>query len=222
MDSDLRPGHDDPDDASDRAAPTVGERMLGTATRLYPILRSITGPGLRETLRIIGEDLPLTVTEVPTGTRVLDWEAPREWTLREAWIRDPAGRTIVDVRHCNLHVVNYSTAVRASMPLAELRKHLFSLPDRPKWIPYRTSYYDDAWGFCLAHEQLESLPDGLYEVCIDASLAPGSLSYGEFLLPGDSPDEVLISCHVCHPSLANDNLAGIAVAIELARALRAR
>lgn len=199
-----------------------GRRMLAQAARLYPILRSITGPGLRETLRIIGEDIPLVLHEVPSGTAVLDWQVPREWALREAWVRDGQGRTVIDVREHTLHVVNYSTPVRARMSLAELRPRLHSLPDRPQWIPYRTAYYTEDWGFCLQHERLQTLAEGEYEVCIDATLADGSLSYGECFLPGETDDEVLVSCHVCHPSLANDNLAGIAVATRLAAALAAR
>jgi aminopeptidase-like protein len=183
---------------------------------LYPICRSITGEGVRQTLKMIGDRIPLTVYEVPTGTQVLDWVVPREWNIRDAYIADGAGRRIVDFRESNLHVVNYSVPVRARMPLAELRPHLFSLPDHPDWIPYRTSYYVESWGFCLEHRRLTDLTDAEYEVVIDATLDDGSLSYGECLLPGEADDEILISTHVCHPSMCNDNLSGIAVATALA------
>jgi aminopeptidase-like protein len=144
---------------------------------------------------------------------------PREWNLREAWIATPDGRRVVDAKDSNLHVVSYSTPVRGRFSMAELRSHLHSMPDRPDWIPYRTSYYTEAWGFCLSQRQLEALREPEYDVCIDATLAPGSLSYGELLVPGRSAREVLLSVHVCHPSLCNDNLSGIAVATSLAQEL---
>lgn len=199
-----------------------GQAMYELARRLYPICRSITGNGVRQTLEIIAESIPLVVHEVPSGTAVFDWQVPREWNIREAWIRNSRGETVVDFRDSNLHVVSYSVPVRAKLSLSELRPRLHSLPDRPDWIPYRTSYYSDDWGFCLTHRQLSSLPDDVYEVFIDSSLAPGHLSYGECVLAGRSQDEVLVSCHVCHPSLANDNLAGIAVATALAERLAAK
>ena len=206
----------------DRAlAGADGDWMYRFASSLYPICRSITGEGVRATLRAIGAHLPLTIHEVPTGTAVLDWTVPREWNVREAWIRGPGGEKIVDFADHNLHLVSYSVPVRARLPLAELRPHLHSLPERPDWIPYRTSYYDENWGFCLPHRQLEALPEGDYEVCIDAALTEGALSYGECLVPGRTSDEVLLSAHVCHPSLANDNLSGIALLTALGRALAA-
>ncbi|HEX8112175.1 MAG TPA: DUF4910 domain-containing protein [Kofleriaceae bacterium] len=210
----------------------AGARMYALVEELYPICRSITGDGVRDTLARIERALPAPMirTEVPSGTPVLDWTVPDEWNIRDAWIADARGARVVDFRACNLHVVNYSVPVRARMTLAELRPHLHALPDHPDWIPYRTSYYAPAWGFCLTQRQLDALPDGDYEVCIDSTLAPGHLSYGELVLPGDvandAPDgaanEVLLSTHVCHPSLCNDNLSGIAVATALARELAAR
>ena len=196
-----------------------GAAMHAFCTELYPYLRSITGKGVRETLAGIGQHIPVIVTEVPSGTAVFDWTVPPEWTVREAWIKDAAGNRIVDIERHNLHLVNYSGPFRGRLKLAELRPHLFSLPDRPDWIPYRTQYFKEDWGFCLTHRQLESLADGEYEVCVDTTLAPGSLTFGECILPGRTQEEVLISAHVCHPSLANDNLSGIAVATFLARAL---
>lgn len=208
-----------------------GQEMLHLVERLYPICRSITGDGVRETLDVIGEvlgkgpgeGLELARSEVPTGTPVLDWTVPREWNVRDAWIKDLRGRRVVDFRASNLHLVSYSTPVAPRrIALDELRSHLYALPDHPDWIPYRTSYYDESWGFCVTQKQLDGLVDPEYEVCIDSTLADGALSYGECLLPGDSEREVLISVHVCHPSLCNDNLSGIAVATTLARALSSR
>jgi aminopeptidase-like protein len=187
--------------------------------RLYPICRSITGNGLRESLRILSEDVPLDIHEVATGTPVLDWTIPKEWNIRDAYIKGPDGQRLVDFRQSNLHVVNYSVPVAARLTRDELAPHLHTLPEHPDWIPYRTSYYRETWGFCVSQRQVESLPDGPLEVCIDASLEPGHLTYGELYLPGDEPDEVLISAHVCHPSLCNDNLAGVSLAVTLARLL---
>lgn len=200
----------------------LGAELHRWVRDLYPIGRSLTGDGVRETLRRLGELLPIVVREVPSGTRVLDWTVPPEWNLREAWIENSRGERIVDARRSTLHVVGYSRPVRARLTLAELRPHLHSLPDRPDWIPYRTSYYADAWGFCLTDRQLRALPDDRYEVCVDATLQPGSLTYGECELPGETKDEVLLSTHVCHPALGNDNLSGIVVAAFLGRRLAER
>lgn len=203
-------------------APAAGERMYRLIEELYPICRSITGNGVRRTLDIIGRYVPLQRTEVPSGTRVFDWTVPKEWNIRDAYLRDPSGAKVVDFSRSNLHVVSYSQPVRARMSLAELRARLHTLPEHPEWIPYRTSYYNETWGFCLSERQRETLQDGEYEVVIDSTLADGHLSYGEYLLPGDTADEVLLSCHICHPSLCNDNLSGIALLTELARALQTR
>lgn len=200
-------------------AEKTGEEMHRFAVDLYPICRSITGDGIRQTLAMIRDLIPLEIVEVPTGTHVFDWTVPEEWNIRDAFIKTPAGERIVDFRKCNLHVVNYSAPVHATMPLTELRPHLFTLPEHPDWIPYRTSYYKEDWGFCLSHRQMLALEDGEYEVCVDSNLQDGHLTYGECYLPGRSTDEVLISCHACHPSLANDNLSGLAVATFLARSL---
>ncbi|MEO3977923.1 DUF4910 domain-containing protein [Streptomyces sp. CAU 1734] len=197
----------------------AGERMHELVRRLYPLCRSITGDGVRATLDIVGEYIPLRVHEVPTGTQVLDWTVPQEWNIRDAYIADAAGGRVVDFAESSLHVLGYSLPVSATMPLAELRAHLHTLPDQPSLVPYRTSYYQPDWGFCLSQETLDALPDGEYEVRIDSTLADGHLTYAEHVIPGRVADEVIVSCHVCHPSLANDNLAGIAVAVFLARAL---
>jgi aminopeptidase-like protein len=199
-----------------------GAALHDLVRRLYPITRSITGQGVRDTLAEIGRHVPLAVTEVPSGTPVLDWTVPREWNVREAFIEDAGGTRVVDIADSNLHLVSYSTPVDAVLSLEELRPHLHSLPDHPSWIPYRTSYYREDWGFCLAHDQLMALPaDGRFHVRIDSTLTDGSLTYAECVLPGEVDDEVLLSTHVCHPSLANDNLSAIAVATFLAAALAA-
>ncbi|HYG63844.1 MAG TPA: DUF4910 domain-containing protein [Thermoanaerobaculia bacterium] len=200
-------------------AQALGAEMHGFIAEAYPICRSITGDGVRQTLRMVGERIPLQVHEVPTGTPAFDWTVPKEWNIRDAWIKDPRGERVVDFRRSNLHVLNYSAPVHEKLSLDALRPHLFTLPEQPDRIPYRTSYYRETWGFCLSHHQLLSLQEGEYEVCIDSTLADGSLTYGECFLPGETEGEVLISCHVCHPSLANDNLSGIAVASFLAREL---
>ncbi|SEB29721.1 aminopeptidase-like domain-containing protein [Amycolatopsis tolypomycina] len=197
----------------------TGAELHALVERLYPICRSITGDGVRQTLDIIGEHIPLDRHEVPTGTAVLDWTIPQEWNIRDAYVAAPSGERVIDFQELNLHVVGYSVPVRQRMPLSELREHLHTLPDQPSWVPYRTSYYAPAWGFCLAQEKLGALPDGDYDVVIDSTLADGSLTYAEHVVPGRVTDEVIVSCHVCHPSLANDNLAGIAVAVSLAQQL---
>ena len=161
---------------------------------------------------------------MPSGTAAHDWTINDEWNVRDAWIADATGRRVVDFRAHNLHLVSYSVPVRATMTLAELRPHLHTLPDHPDWIPYRTTYYHRTWGFCLTQRQLDAMGRGAgpYEVVVDTSLEPGELTWGELVIPGDSTDEVLVSAHVCHPSLANDNLSGITVATELAATLAAR
>ena len=204
-------------DASD--LPALGREMHALVAELYPICRSITGEGLRATLRRLQHVAPLEIREVPTGTRVLDWTIPREWNVRDAWVADASGRRVVDFRESSLHVVSYSVPVRTRLPLSELRKKLHALPDHPDWIPYRTSYYAEDWGFCLSQRALDRLPDGDYEAVVDSTLTDGSLSYGELLLPGREKGEVLLSAHACHPSLANDNLSGLALAATLARLL---
>ena len=195
----------------------IGRELLQFAAELYPICRSITGNGVRTTLRLIGQRIPLQLHEVPSGTQVFDWEVPLEWNIDDAYVADAHGRRVIDFQAHNLHLVSYSEPLAARLPLAELRAHLHAHAHNPDWIPYRTSYYRRNWGFCLARTVLESLADGEYEVRIDSRLEPGALSYGEFLLPGSRRDEVLLFTHVCHPSLANDNCSGIAIAVELAR-----
>ena len=205
---------------------SLGAEMHALVRELYPICRSITGDGVRQTLRALARVAPLELVEVPSGTPVLDWTVPREWNIRDAWVADASGRRVIDFRASSLHVVSYSVPVRTHLPFAELRARLHALPAHPDWIPYRTSYYDETWGFCLTQRQLDALEArgerAEYEVVIDSTLTPGHLTYGELMLPGELEDEILISAHVCHPSLADDNLSGLAVAATLARHLSKR
>jgi aminopeptidase-like protein len=194
-----------------------GRAMLRLIEELFPICRSITGDGVRETFRVLQDHIGLEVKEVASGTKVFDWTIPHEWNIRAAYVARLDGARIVDFADNNLHIVQYSRPLDEVMPLSDLRSHLHTLPDQPDWIPYRTSYYADNWGFCLRHRDLLQLCDERYRVVIDADLAPGHLTYGELFIPGSSEETVLFSCHVCHPSLANDNLTGIAAATMLAR-----
>jgi aminopeptidase-like protein len=197
-----------------------GQGMYQLIAALYPFCRSITGDGVRKTLQLLQRYIPLTIHEVPTGTPVFDWTVPKEWNIRDAYVKNTKGERIIDFNRSNLHVVSYSIPTKKKLSLEELRTHLFTLPEHPEWIPYRTSYYKENWGFCLSYKQSLALQDEEYEVCIDASLEDGHLTYGEYYLPGQLSDEVLLSCHVCHPSLCNDNLSGIALLAFLAKYLR--
>ncbi len=186
---------------------------------LFPICRSITGEGVRESLALIKEHIPLDIHEVPTGTQVFDWIVPREWNIHDGYIKDAAGNRIVDFQQHNLHVMNYSAPVSGKVSLEELKAHCHTLPAHPDRIPYRTSYYNEDWGFCLTQNQLAGLTEPEYEVCIDSTLTDGSLTYGELFIPGRSSDEIFITSHICHPSLANDNLSSIGIAVFLAKEL---
>jgi aminopeptidase-like protein len=205
---------------TDEAVTTqLGKRMYHLIAELYPICRSITGNGVRETLRHLQAHIPLEIHEVPSGTPVFDWTVPQEWNIRDAYVKNSLGERVIDFRKSNLHVLNYATPIHKKMGLVELKNHLFSLPDQPTLVPYCTSYYQGNWGFCASHVTVQALPEDEYEVYIDATLAPGHLNYGEYYLPGETDNEVLISCNICHPSLCNDNLSGIALATLLAKAL---
>ena len=197
----------------------VSQEMYSLIAELYPICRSITGNGVRQTLHRLKDFIPLTIREVSSGTRVFDWAVPKEWNIRDAYIKDSKGEKIIDFQKSNLHVISYSIPVRKRVSLSELKGHLFTLPDHPDWIPYRTSYYKEDWGFCLTHNQFLALEEEDYEVCIDASLEDGHLTYGDYYIRGATEDEFLISCHICHPSLCNDNLSGIALVTHLAKSL---
>ena len=197
----------------------IGTELYQLIERLYPFPRSITGNGVRQTLRVLQEYIPLEICEVPSGTQVFDWVVPDEWNVGEAYIANTSGERLVDLKDSNLHLVHYSVPVNERMALTELREHLFTLPEHPEWVPYRTSYHSRDWGFCMAHKRFMELEEGEYEVVIDSVLGPGSLSYGEYFIEGEMEEEVLVSTHVCHPSLCNDNLSGIAISTLLARQL---
>jgi len=196
-----------------------GASLHALVANLYPLCRSITGDGIRESLRRLSNEAPISIHEVPSGTKVFDWVVPLEWNIRDAYVRSRRGERVIDFGSHNLHVVSYSVPVHRRVPMSELREHLFTRPDQPDVIPYRTSYYHETWGFCLSQRQLDQLTDDEYEVCIDSTLEPGHLSYGECFIRGRTDREVLVSCHSCHPSLCNDNLSGMAVSARLAALL---
>jgi len=201
----------------------LGAAMYALAEELFPITRSLTGPGYRETLhRLEAVAGPMQQHRFATGEQVFDWSIPKEWTVRDAWVKDAAGATVVSLERSNLHLVNYSAPFSGRLPLAELQAHLFSLPDQPDAIPYRTSYYKDSWGFCLTDTQRRELPAGEYEVLVDSDLAPGHVEVGEVVIEGESDSEVLFSTYCCHPSMANNELSGPVVVAHLARLLRER
>lgn len=197
----------------------TGDRMLKLIHDLYPICRSITGEGVRQTLSVLKELIPLDVLSIASGTEAFDWTIPKEWNIRDAYVEDSKGNRVIDFQKSNLHVVNYSMPVDRIMTLKELQKHLHTIPEHPDWIPYRTTYYNQSWGFCLSHNDFNRLKEDDYHVVIDATLKPGYLNYGELLIPGQTENEVLITTHACHPSLCNDNLSGISLTAYLAKYL---
>jgi len=204
----------------EKEIPEIGTEMYDMMVKLYPICRSITGDGVRKTLDIIFEQIPLEKHEIPTNTEVFDWTVPKEWNIKDAYVKKPNGEKIIDFKKSNLHILNYSIPVHKTVSLSELKDHLFTLPDQPALIPYRTSYYYENWGFCIAHNQLLQLEEDEYEVVIDSTLEDGSLSYGEYFIKGESEGEVLLSCYTCHPSMCNDNLSGIVLLTFLAKHLK--
>jgi aminopeptidase-like protein len=201
----------------------VGERMHGWLRDLFPVCRSLTGPGVRQTLDYLGERLPgLTRHSVESGTKVFDWVVPPEWTIRSATLLGPDGTVVADLRDHTLHVMGYSRPVDVELDLEELQPHLHSLPEQPDAIPFVTSYYRESWGFCLTHRQRSALPPGRYRARIDSTLGPGRLDYADLVIPGESRDEVLLSTYVCHPSMANNELSGPVLATALGQWLAAR
>ena len=199
--------------------PAISSEMCKLLKELYPICRSITGNGVRKTLEIIQNYILIEHHEVPSGTKVFDWIIPKEWNIEDAYIKTDKGQKIVDFQKSNLHVLNYSTPIKSKLSLSELKQHLYTLPDQPEAIPYKTSYYNENWGFCLSHNQFLTLEDGEYEIVIDSSLKDGNLTYGEFFLQGEKNEEILLTCYTCHPSLCNDNLSGIVLLTFLAQYL---
>jgi len=195
----------------------IGSEMYSLIEKLFPICTSITGNGVRKSLSIIKEIIPIDIFEIPTGTKVFDWQIPKEWNIKDAWIKDPSGNKIVDFKKSNLHIVNYSIPIHEKIDLNKLKKYLHHIEEYPDWIPYKTSYYNETWGFCISHKQFESLKDGEYEIFIDSKLENGSLTYGEFFVKGEKEDEILITCYVCHPSMCNDNLSGVSLVTYLAK-----
>ena len=204
----------------EKEIPEIGNEMYDLMVKLYPICRSITGNGVRKTLDIISEQIPLEKYEIPTATQVFDWTIPKEWNIKDAYVKKSNGEKIIDFKKSNLHVLNYSIPVNKTVSLSELKDHLFTLPDQPTLIPYRTSYYYENWGFCITHNQFLQLEEDDYEVVIDSTLEDGSLSYGEYFIKGESEDEVLLSCYICHPSMCNDNLSGVVLLTSLAKYLK--
>ena len=196
----------------------IGQQMHQLCRQLFPICRSITGEGFRQSLSIIKTHIPnLKTFEVPTGTPCFDWQVPLEWNIRDAYILTPEGKKICDFQQSNLHVVGYSTPINQSLNLEELQEHLYSLPEQPQAIPYITSYYKKHWGFCLSHNDREQLKPGQYQVFIDSELKPGSLTYGELMIPGEREEEIFLSTYLCHPSMANNELSGPVVTTFLAK-----
>ena len=197
----------------------IGSEMYSLMERLFPICRSITGDGVRETLNILKGYIPIDIKEVPSGTKAFDWQIPDEWNIKDAYVKDSDGNRVIDFKRSNLHVVNYSIPFEGELTLDELKDHLYTLPDQPDLIPYVTSYYEKRWGFCLSHKQYESLEDIIYEVKVDSTLEPGSLTYADLVIPGKSKKEILISTYICHPSMANNELSGPAVTTYIAKNL---
>ena len=195
----------------------TGNEMYDLVEDLFPICRSITGDGVRKTLKIIKKYIPIETHEIPTGTKVFDWTIPKEWNINDAYVKNSKGEKIIGFKKSNLHILNYSIPIKKKISLNELKKHIFTLPEYPKWIPYRTSYYEENWGFCITHEQFEKLVEDEYEVVISSSLKEGHLTFGELFLKGESEKEILFSCYVCHPSMCNDNLSGVSLLTFLAK-----
>lgn len=195
----------------------IGKEMHSLIQQLFPICRSITGNGVRKTLKMISEHIPLKISEIPSGSKVFDWEIPKEWNIKDAYIKNKNGEKIIDFAKSNLHILHYSIPIKKKIKFEELKKNLYSIPEQPDLIPYLTSFYNENWGFCLSHKQLKNMKDEEYEIFIDSTLENGHLTYGELKIRGESEEEVLLSCYVCHPSLCNDNLSGVSLLTFLAK-----
>ena len=197
----------------------VKEEMYELCERLFPICRSITGDGVRKTLQMLVEVYgnEINILEVPTGTKVFDWTVPKEWNIKEAYIENSKGQSLIDFKNNNLHVVGYSLPVDKFVDLQELKSVVYTQPDQPDAIPYVTSYYKECYGFCMSQNQLDKLPEDTYHIVIDSELKEGSLTYGEIIIPGDTEEEVFLSTYICHPSMANNELSGPVVATFLAK-----
>jgi len=198
----------------------VNNELFSFINELFPICRSITGNGTRNTLELIKHHIPLEIKEVPTGTKVFDWIVPKEWNIRDAYVKNSKGEKIIDFKKSNLHILQYSIPIHKKLSFDELKNHLYTIEKHPDWIPYKTSYYQENWGFCLSYNDYLKLGDGEYEVFIDSTLEDGSLSYGELFFQGEKNDEILFSTYVCHPSMCNDNLTGISILTFLAKLLK--
>ena len=198
-------------------ATEIGNQMYKLINHLFPICRSITGDGVRKTLKILQSHIDLKIHEVPSGTKVFDWIIPDEWNIKDAYVKDENGKKVIDFKENNLHVVGYSEPFHGKVNLEELEKHLYSLPNQSDLIPYVTSYYERRWGFCVSENQRKKLKKGIYEVKIDSTLKSGSLTYADLIIKGQSQKEILFSTYICHPSLANNELSGPVVATFLAK-----
>lgn len=198
---------------------SMGTEMYNLIDELFPICRSITGDGVRETLKIVQKHIPIKINEVSSGTQVYDWVIPKEWNIRDAFVKDSSGNKIIDFKKSNLHILQYSVPIHKKMSFDELKNHLYTLEEYPNYIPYKTSYYQENWGFCISHKQFQTLDDDEYEVFIDSTLENGSLTYGELFFKGEIEDEILFSTYICHPSMCNDNLSGVSLLTFLAKTL---
>lgn len=199
------------------ATTTEGKEIYAIANRLFPICRSITGTGVRDTLNILKEYYPeMSLYEVPSGTQVFDWTVPKEWNITDAYIEDSTGKHIIDFKNNNLHVMGYSIPVDATVPLDELKQYIYTEPSQPDVIPYVTSYYKERFGFCMSENQKSSLKEDTYHMVIKSSFTEGSLTYGEIIIPGKTDKEIFLSTYICHPSMANNECSGPALAIYLA------
>lgn len=198
-----------------------GQKIYNWCKDLFPICRSLTGDGVRQTLNYLKSLVPeLELLSIPSGSKVFDWEVPKEWNIKDAWVKNHEGHKIINFKENNLHVVGYSLPIHKKLDLSELQKHLYSIPEQPNAIPYITSYYKERWGFCLTHSQKQNLLEGEYEVLIDSCLEKGVLNYGEVLLKGKSDKEILLSTYLCHPSMGNNELSGITVTAAIAQWLK--